>query len=369
MKKVCILSMQKVNNFGSLLQSYSLKKILESLKCNVEFIDIKRNDEDDVLLNNKIITKEDLVAKKSKLSKIDYYFLNRIFIKRKSNIQNILFNKFRNDVLNINDKSNNKHFDTCVIGSDEVFNCAINSPWGFTSQLFGNVENADKVITYAASCGSTCHSVLSEDVRRKIVSTFEGKVSAFSVRDSNTEDFVKKLTNKDVTISLDPVLIGNFDDEISNNSNVKLPKRFCIIYSYYNRINSKEEIKVIKEFCKQNEMKIITLGAPQFWTRNHFVLNPFELLYAFSRAEFVITDTFHGTIFASKYSKKFATIVRESNKNKLTDLINRLDKNNHLCNKIQDINDIYLINNDIKKTIEICEKARNESVEYLKNNI
>ena len=93
------------------------------------------------------------------------------------------------------------------------------------------------------------------------------------------------------------------------------------------------------------------------------------MLYAFSRAEFVITDTFHGTIFASKYSKKFATIVRESNKNKLIDLINRLEKNNHLCNNIQDINDIYLIDNDINRTNEICEIAKKESLDYLKNNI
>lgn len=32
MKKVCILSMQRVQNFGSLLQSYSLKKMLECLR-------------------------------------------------------------------------------------------------------------------------------------------------------------------------------------------------------------------------------------------------------------------------------------------------------------------------------------------------
>ena len=48
--KVCILSMQKVQNFGSLLQSYSLKKIIESLGHEVSFIDIEPIPEDDKLL-------------------------------------------------------------------------------------------------------------------------------------------------------------------------------------------------------------------------------------------------------------------------------------------------------------------------------
>ena len=44
--------MQKVQNFGSLLQSYSLKKLLESLGAEVHFIDIERNEEDDKVVGN-----------------------------------------------------------------------------------------------------------------------------------------------------------------------------------------------------------------------------------------------------------------------------------------------------------------------------
>lgn len=44
--KVCILSMQRVGNMGSLLQSYALKTTIERLGHQVEFIDIeKREDE------------------------------------------------------------------------------------------------------------------------------------------------------------------------------------------------------------------------------------------------------------------------------------------------------------------------------------
>ena len=64
-------------------------------------------------------------------------------------IQNNLFDDFRADHLRINQKSD--RYDLCVIGSDEVFNCLSTGGWGFTSQLFGNVPEADSVITYEKS--------------------------------------------------------------------------------------------------------------------------------------------------------------------------------------------------------------------------
>ena len=40
---VCILSMQRVDNYGSVLQSYILKEILEELGTKVFFLDIETN--------------------------------------------------------------------------------------------------------------------------------------------------------------------------------------------------------------------------------------------------------------------------------------------------------------------------------------
>lgn len=368
MKKVCILSMQKVDNFGSLLQAYSLKKIIESLDNSVEFIDIKKMNEDNKLLNEKVTFSEEKNLLLTKLSKIDKYFFNRILMKNSNKKQNEVFEKFRNKELNISDSSNTKEFDTCVIGSDEVFNCTTNSSWGFTSQLFGNVNNASKVITYAASCGATKFSFLNSEVINRIRNSFE-KISAFSVRDENTREFVSKMTDNHISINLDPVLVGDFENEIKENNKIKLPKKYCVVYSYYNRIKSKKEIREIKKICKEKNMEIVSVGAPQFWIKKHLILNPFEALSVFEKAEFVVTDTFHGTIFASKYSKKFVTIVRESNKNKLTDLINRLEQQNHLCNDIKDISTIYNIINDKEKIKNICTAEKTRTIEYLSRNI
>ena len=182
---ICILSMQQINNMGSLLQAYSLKKMIEELGHTVSFIDIESIPEDNNLLEGffKEYSEEKEGDKTlfSKFNKIDRYAINRLRIKKKAEEQNSIFESFRKEQLGIEVQSGNE-YDVCVIGSDEVFNCLTPSEWGFTSQLFGNVPQAKKIITYAASCGSTKYEYLPETVKSKIKDTFND-VSAFSVRD------------------------------------------------------------------------------------------------------------------------------------------------------------------------------------------
>lgn len=49
-------------------------------------------------------------------------------------------------------------------------------------------------------------------------------------------------------------------------------------------------------------------------------------LFGDGYADYVITDTFHGTVFSIKMNTKFCTLVRDSNRNKLEALLNKLDK-------------------------------------------
>lgn len=194
-------------------------------------------------------------------------------------------------------------------------------------------------------------------------------MSALSVRDENTMDFVSNLTNKEVCMSLDPVAIGDFSQEMAMVGNISLPSKYCIVYSYYNRIHKKEEIDAITKFCKERKLELVTIGAPQMWIRKHLVLNPFEVLAAFQKADFVITDTFHGTVFSAKYAKRFATQARTSNQNKLLDLVKKLEIDEHLISNMSELDKVYVVNNN-KERIKRIEKAeREKTIRYLRKNI
>ena len=367
--KVCILSMQRVPNMGSLLQSYALKRILESLGNDVSFIDIQRIDEDYAALEGRYIRVENNKGKFDraiqKIRKIDRYTIQRIINKKKAKEQRMLFKQFSENTLCLDVSENEEHFDLCVIGSDEVFNCCSYSPWGLTSQLFGNVRQADHVISYAASCGFTTVEMLS-DKAKSCISNALSKLEGVSVRDANTYSFVRNLGVSDATTNLDPVLIYDFDSELSSTS---LPDDFpdnaCIVYAYYDRIQNPAEIRSIRAFCKKNNLVLVAVGAPQMWISRYYPLSPFQVLKAISSAEFVVTDTFHGTIFSAKYAKNFAVILRENNSNKLSDLLRRLGIKEQLVENGRTLEEISLTEVNREIINQIISIEREHTTEYL----
>ena len=354
--EVCILSMQKIQNFGSLLQAYGLKKMLEEQGHEVCFLDIKRIDDDYKLLG------EYRNNFQYEILNDNISFYNKIYNK----IQNTLFDLFRVRYLKINKKK--LHYDYCVIGADEVFNCLGAGWWGFTSQLFGNVEEADYVITYAASCGSTRYDDLPDEIAKKIGYCLTN-VKAISVRDANTKDFVKKILKVDPMFNMDPVFIYNFDTVIRSKKNFWLPSKYCIIYAYENRINKEYEIEAILKFCSDKGLTPITIGGRQKWCKKHYICSPFDCLSVFKHSSFVITDTFHGTIFSVKYADRYAIIVRHSNENKLTDLVNRIEINRHVIENFAELEEIYYLAEDKNSFQKLIKKEREKAYKYLDDNI
>jgi polysaccharide pyruvyl transferase WcaK-like protein len=187
-----------------------------------------------------------------------------------------------------------------------------------------------------------------------------------SVRDANTYSFVRNLGVSDATTNLDPVLIYDFDSELSSTS---LPDDFpdnaCIVYAYYDRIQNPAEIRSIRAFCKKNNLVLVAVGAPQMWISRYYPLSPFQVLKAISSAEFVVTDTFHGTIFSAKYAKNFAVILRENNSNKLSDLLRRLGIKEHLVENGRTLEEISLTEVNREIINQIISIEREHTTEYL----
>lgn len=362
MMTIGILSMQEVDNYGSVLQAYSLKKLIEELGFNVEFLAIKRGENENLNFQCGLYSKE--TSESGWLNKQ----WSRLVGKIEREKQKKLFSEFRTH-MGINSLNDNENVDVCVIGSDEVFNCLQKSKWGFSSQLFGDVKSAKKVITYAASCGSTKAENLSNELHEAIKKAMSN-LSAVSVRDYNTAEFVKAVSGNEVVYNLDPVAVGNFDDEIRDiNISSKLPNKYCIVYSYSERISDPKEIKAISEYCELNGLKIIAPFGRQKWISASKQLTPFELLKAFQNAECIVTDTFHGTLFGAKFGNRIAVLIRESNRNKLEDLTKRLQIQDHVITDLSQLGVVLEKKLNKGKINEILGFERKRTLEYLKENL
>ena len=153
MRKVGIMSMQRIANYGSFLQAYALKQLIEEVGCNVEFVDYHVGAP--VIVEN--ADSKNKVVRKIKKGLETFRYRDSLahklsFIRYKQS-----FAQKYMPLLGIADEMNyNPTVDCLVIGSDEVFNCIQkNSNVGYSPELFGKNNHAKKLITYAASFGNT----------------------------------------------------------------------------------------------------------------------------------------------------------------------------------------------------------------------
>lgn len=150
---------------------------------------------------------------------------------------------------------------------------------------------------------------------------------------------------------------------------------YIIVYAYRARITP-EEAEEIKAFAKRVGKKLISVSGQMDFCDEHLSLNPFENLNLFRHADYVITDTFHGTIFSVINRKKFVTLIRESkgnsygNQEKLQDLLDRLGLQARSYSEEKDnLYDRLTATIDYDKVFEVIEAERKKAMDYLSENL
>ncbi|MGN8862562.1 polysaccharide pyruvyl transferase family protein [Dorea longicatena] len=372
MKKVGIMSMQRIANYGSFLQAYALKKLIEELDCKVEFVDYHVGRP--VIIDNadskyKFLRK---IEKGLETFRFQAPFVHKLsFIRYKQS-----FAKKYMPLLGVsNEKNYNPTLDCLVIGSDEVFNCIQkNTNVGYSLELFGKDNKAKKLLTYAASFGNTTLEKLEKYKKADEVGELLKKFDELSVRDTNSGDIVEKLTGKTPVYNLDPVLIYDYMKCCDKIPQLKTKEKYLILYAYAGRI-SNSEANWISAYAKEKKLKIYAIGGIQKCADRFIDCSPFEVLAYFNNAEEVITDTFHGSIFSIITHCTFTTLIRKSmgdsygNEEKISDLLKRLRLNERMTMKVESVKNINMREIDYVKVDELLNAYRKSAREYLQKNL
>ncbi len=360
-----IMSMQRVINYGSYLQAYGLKSVLESMGHQVQFVDYKTESslvQDSSSLRVKHWNK---AANALKMLSPRYRQWRRDQIRSNqtcTEFHNIFLSSYL-PVLGVTEQRNERpELDALVIGSDEVFNCTqANDMVGYSRELFGADNRADKLISYAASFGST---TLEKLQKYGIQGEVAGYLSAFdglSLRDQNSLNIVHTLCGIQGSYHIDPVLLYDFPEVESISVDLK---DYIIVYAYAGRIQG-EEAETIRKFAREKHKKLISLGYWQTFCDDYIPASPLEVLAYIRNADYVITDTFHGSVFSIKYQKKFGTIVRSSNRQKLLDLLNQFDLDSHQITQLEQLPAIVEQKIDQPHVLELIHQKQALAMQYL----
>ncbi len=320
---VGIMSMQRILNYGSTLQALSLRRLIEDVSDEIEvsFVDFRPGPS---LLGNDAPAGQTpagrAVAKVKEYNQVDAPLIDRLrFLNHKRKYARRYF-----PMACIPLRPNHDlHLDVQVIGSDEVFNCVqSNSNVGFSRDLFGHGSPARKLVSYAASFGNTTlEKIEAAGVGQLIASDLE-RFSAISVRDGNSADIIQHLTGRRPEIHVDPCLAIDLErlvpattrgrrPTIRTSSGGSHPGRYILVYGYTGRL-TRSENDVVRRYARSLRASIVCVGGVQECCDRFVDCSPFELPSYFQNAEAIITDTFHGTIFAVTQQRPFATIVRPS---------------------------------------------------------
>lgn len=365
--QVGILTMHRVKNYGSFLQAYALKRVIETMGHEVTFRDF--HDGLPRHLGEKVIAPS--LAKK--IAKIPYLISHLPTTISRHTFRYHFNSSFERDywpVLGVSATNNyNLQADMMVIGSDEVFNYCQNQRFGYVPCLFGHQIAAKSIVSYAASAGyANWNDVIADNMVDELGSGFK-KMRHISVRDENTRRLVEVCTGQSPTMVIDPTLIYDFDAHVPQQRVVK--GHYLLIYAYEGRMDSQREIDAVKTFASKHQLKVVSIGAYHAWCDENLVVSPFEMLNVFKEAAYIVTETFHGSIFAMKFGKQFAAFVRSdnplgSNTNKLTYLLHQFGMESRIVNMPEALENVLLAQTPTHVFNERLVPLREQSLHFLK---
>ena len=207
MKKVGILTYHSSDNYGSVLQSYALRKYLSNF-CNSQIIDYRKPEVKNLYKIFKPMN--------SKFNIITNFY-NGLYYKRLHKKKKG-YEDFRQNFLNLSEREINqkseldefvKDYDCLVCGSDQVWNFDI---LDFdTSYLLDFPEFAGKKIAYAASMGPKKKS---KERVTEFKELFE-KLDSISVREEFAAEVLSEVLEKPVEKVIDPVFLLSKEEWIS----------------------------------------------------------------------------------------------------------------------------------------------------------
>ncbi|MGI6701983.1 MAG: polysaccharide pyruvyl transferase family protein [Christensenellales bacterium] len=356
MKKALIITFTDSDNYGAFWQAYALQKKCNEL-CDTKLINYTRI-KPTKISNKNIIKRSYFVIRKILHDIIINKKKYRKFIEDKEKYLELTIQQYnKNNIIDIEQE------DTFFItGSDQVWNPRNNK--NDYSFLLNFVKDPNKRNSYAASFGGDYIPEKNREKYKEILNTFKN----ISVRELQGQKIIKDLIGKDVPTVLDPTLLLNKSDwEKSINYMIENKEKYILIYSLS---HSSKIIEHAKELSKKTGLKIKYLKTSLrtvIGTENIYHAGPEDFIKLFLGAEYVLTNSFHGTAFSINFNKKFFveldTVAKV--KNRITNILEVLNLenriiNNNITNKLLDSIDYENVNKKLNK-------LRNDSINYLKN--
>lgn len=361
------------DNYGTCLQAYALYVKIKEFGYEPTIIRYSRGEKQ----GNNVSGAKKKISRLMEISPkvlINYFFSYNMIRDRKTG-----FARFRDQFLTFTQTTNYRNdlddslagaFDGYVCGSDMIWSEEFVEDWNY---FFMQFVPKEKRISYAPSFGKNEISEQNHSLCDRLLR----EMKYLSCREEAGVAMIKREFGLEARQVLDPTLLMTKEewDSIVKEKDRWIEEKYTLTYVFGGMGGTRLKIfEQIKE-KRWGIHKVIPMNRSQY-NRNAVkgVLGPIEFLRLYRNAEFIITDTFHGMIFALIYEKPFVVLEREDKghwakySDRMTSTLKMLGLEERYINHNSNIPDSFK-QIDYNKVGSILQQKREESLEYLKSSL
>ena len=385
-KKVGIVSCYFKNNYGSMLQAYATKKVLDNSGIDNETINIDGNQDFKKGKRKYYISQvTNFNFIKSKLGMIKMKLDTKVNKQLGKNvaIRNKKYKEFRKE-FNLSRSSNTykdltdlakERYSDVIVGSDQLW-----LPVNVVADYYTLNWVPDEInkISYSTSFGVS-------SVPKKYDGLYEHflkRINCLSVREDTGVKLIKEISDLDAKLVCDPTILLTKEewDEVAVNNRI-IDEKYILCYFLGSNIEHRKFAERLKE---KTGYKIVSLNhadeyvkySDKFCDYDPYDIGPKEWINLVKNAEYVCTDSFHGTVFSLIFNRPFFNFRRYSSKSKgstnsrLDSLLKIVEvKNERILTGLEDVDEVVKYKIDFKKVNKNLDKFRKESKEWLLKSI
>ena len=360
MKRILLVTWYENNNYGTALQAYALKSIIENPEVTELPLDrtmqrslceILPHRPERQRKNNRL---KKLFSIHLYLSKIQQ-FRDKIIYKKKKDLFNqreLAFQTFLkknfsfaedHDVQTISELQQvARKYDFVVAGSDQIWNPEALDP----TYLLGWVE-AGKKFSYGSSLSIKSIPREYESLYRSNLKDFK----AISIRDKMCRQQLSDIVGKSISVVVDPVVLLGREGLLNKAKNVSSePYMFC----YFLGNNRKHRELAISVSREMNLPIHAVINAGSDYNADRALesyadwdVDPWKFVGYINNASLVITDSFHATVISTLCHTNFVVLEKDSS---------RPEQNNRILEFLDSVGLREKWCNTMPQNVEVSEK-------------
>ena len=368
MMNIGILTFHRAHNYGAMLQAYALYHVLTEKGHKVKFISYRQPKIENAYkawIWSYDRNKTPFYNIKSLLSNL--ITLPRRIKRRKS------FNRFLIKYLPETCKYSSRDmltkelcYDAVFFGSDQIWTTRFMS--AFDDVYWGDIhiKNGRK-IAYAPSMELATVSDSEKLYIKKHIKNFD----SVSARETSMSNMLATIIGKPIQTVVDPTLLCRKEDyKILIASSKRVPSSPYILVYQVGKFSQVMEIarKVSKELC----CDIIEIGSRVFLHNDPTYKDgygPEDFVALIANARFVVSCSFHGTVFSVNFHKSFYSVLVPGLDMRVTSFLTQIGLLKCGIRNADDVNIQSVINIDYNKVDVILDEMRLASISYIDQSL